>query len=100
MSNKLTPSEIQERLATLPGWEVVDDQLQRTFQLPSFAHAAMWIGAIGHLAEAAGHHPDLLLHGYNKVTVMLTTHSANGLTVKDFDLAEQINNLPQRKPKA
>lgn len=97
MAEKLSDSEIQNNLMPLQGWELRDNALLRTFQLPSFAHAVMMIGAIGQLAEATGHHPDLLLHGYNKLTVTLTTHSAGGITEKDFSLARQIQALPLRQ---
>lgn len=95
----LTEAEIQAELKTLSGWEVRDAHLVRTFQAPSFAHAVLFLGAIAQLAEAAGHHPDLRLHGWNKLTVELTTHSAGGLTEKDFSLARQISQLPQRQSK-
>ncbi len=96
----LPPHEIEKRLADLPGWQVAGGQLTKTFQTASFTHAAMFVGAIGQFAEAAGHHPDLRLHGYNKVTVELSTHSAGGLTDKDFSLAMQIEALPHKKPKS
>lgn len=97
MPEKLSDIEIQNNLKTLQGWEVTDNALIRTFQLPSFAHAVLMMGAIGQLAEAAGHHPDILIHGYNKLTVTLTTHSAGGITEKDFSLARQIQALPLRQ---
>lgn len=97
MPEKLSDIEIQNNLKTLQGWELKDNALIRTFQLPSFAHAVLMVGAIGQLAEAAGHHPDILIHGYNKLTVTLTTHSAGGITEKDFSLARQIQALPLRQ---
>ena len=95
----LNPDEINHRLSNLPGWDVREGLLTKTFTLPSFAHGVLFIGAVAQWAEAANHHPDLNLHGYNKVTVSLSTHSAGGLTVKDFDLAAQIEALPQKKLK-
>ena len=91
-----TAEEIKSSLVNLPGWEVREGQLTKTFTVKSFAHAVLFIGAIGQLAEAANHHPDLNLHGYNKLTVNLSTHSAGGLTAKDFNLAEQIEKLPHK----
>ncbi len=91
-----TVDEIRSGLADLPGWEVREGQLTKTFTVKSFAHAVLFIGAIGQLAEAVNHHPDLNLYGYNKLTVNLSTHSAGGLTAKDFDLAGQIEKLPHR----
>lgn len=95
----LTSQEIERRVAALSGWEVREGLLTRTYTLPSFAHAVMFIGAVGQLAEAAGHHPDLRLFDYRNVTVELVTHSAGGLTARDFALAEQIQALPQKQPK-
>lgn len=91
-----TADEIKSGLADLPGWEVREGQLTKTFTVKSFAHAVLFIGAIGQLAEAANHHPDLNLHGYNKLRVNLSTHSAGGLTAKDFELAGQIEKLPHK----
>jgi 4a-hydroxytetrahydrobiopterin dehydratase len=95
----LPPDEITRRLGNLPGWEVQNGQLTKTFKVNTFAHAVLFIGAIGQYAEAANHHPDLSLKGYNKVTVALSTHSAGGLTEKDFALAAQIEALPHKPPK-
>ncbi len=100
MRKKLDDSEIQQLLIELQGWQVQDGMLVRTFILPSFAHAVLMVGAIGQLAEAADHHPDLNIFGYKKLTVTLVTHSAGGLTEKDFSLAKQIQELPQRQTKA
>jgi 4a-hydroxytetrahydrobiopterin dehydratase len=96
----LDSNQIQSYLSTLPEWEIKGSELVRTFSLPSFAHALLLAGAVGQLAEAAGHHPDLRIYGYNKLEVRLTTHSAGGLTEKDFALAAQVQALPLRKPKA
>lgn len=99
MTGVLPQNEIEARLNDLPGWEIIEGQLSRTFVLPTFAHAVLFLAAAGQLAEAAGHHPDFLLRGYNKLTIQLITHSAGGLTEKDFDLAAQIDRLPHKKVK-
>ena len=95
----LTSDEITARLADLPDWEVRDNLLTRTYTLTSFTHAIVFIGAIGQLAEASNHHPDLKLFVYKHVTIELSTHSAGGLTQRDFDLARQIQALPHKQPK-
>ncbi len=100
MTKILDDREIQQMITGLEGWQVEDGMLVKTFILPSFAHAVLMVGAIGQLAEAADHHPDLRLFSYKRLTVSLVTHSEGGLTEKDFDLARQIQSLPQRKPKA
>jgi 4a-hydroxytetrahydrobiopterin dehydratase len=95
----LSGNDIATRLGKLPGWGVPGGLLTKTYQVRSFAHGVLFIGAIGQLAEAANHHPDLSLQGYNRVTVSLITHSAGGLTDKDFDLAAAIEALPHKPPK-
>jgi 4a-hydroxytetrahydrobiopterin dehydratase len=95
----LTSDQIQTRLASLPNWNVKNSVLTHTFTLQDFAHGVLLIGAIGQLAEAANHHPDLRLHDYKMLTIELSTHSEGGLTEKDFDLAVQIQGLPQKPAK-
>jgi 4a-hydroxytetrahydrobiopterin dehydratase len=94
----LPPEEIETRLRALPGWSVEGGQLTKTYVVRSFAHGLLFLNAIGQLAEAADHHPDLRLHAYRHVTVRLSTHSAGGITAKDFKLAAQIEALPHRPP--
>ena len=95
----LDSKEITTRLVDLAGWEYSENQISKTYKLSDFAHALLFIGAIGQYAEAADHHPDLHLYGYNKVRVTLSTHSAGGVTAKDFTLAALIEALPHKKPK-
>jgi 4a-hydroxytetrahydrobiopterin dehydratase len=92
----LPASEIETRLAALPGWKVEKDQLTKTFTVGSFVFGAIFISAIAQLAEAVNHHPDVSLHDYKNVTITLSTHDAGGLTEKDFDLALQIEHLPHK----
>ncbi|MBI3177745.1 MAG: 4a-hydroxytetrahydrobiopterin dehydratase [Chloroflexi bacterium] len=95
----LTPEDIRQRLAGLPGWQVQNGLLVKTYTVRSFAHGVLFIAAIAQLAEAADHHPDVSLHGYKNVTVSLSTHSEGGLTDKDFSLAAQIEALPHKPSK-
>lgn len=74
-------------------WEEKDGKIERTFKFGNFSEALEFINRVGELSEEAQHHPDILLHGYNLVTLSLTTHSAGGTTDKDFDLAQKINTL-------
>ena len=96
----LTIDQIALRLGQLPGWEVRDGFLTKTYTVRSFAHGVLFLGAIGQLAEAANHHPDVKLHDYSHVTVSLVTHSEGGLTTNDFELATQIEALPHKPLKA
>ena len=88
-----SPSDIENRLAALSRWTVnADGELTRTFKQPNFMAGLDFVNKLASLAEAAGHHPDVLLT-YPAVTIRLVTHDAGGLTIKDFDLAHQIDAL-------
>jgi 4a-hydroxytetrahydrobiopterin dehydratase len=90
--------EVEEHLRTrLPGWSLEDGQIVRTYETGEWTRTMLLANAIGFLAEAAGHHPDLLL-SYPRVRVMLSTHDAGGITESDFALAEQIEELARRQP--
>jgi 4a-hydroxytetrahydrobiopterin dehydratase len=88
----LTDEQIAERLAKVPGWSRQGDSIVNVQTLADFRAAVLYVGAVAYLAEAANHHPDITIQ-WNKVTLTLSTHSAGGLTVNDFALAEQINGL-------
>ena len=88
----LTDEQVAERLAGVPGWTQDHDSIVHTQKLADFKAALLYVGAVAYLAEAANHHPDILIQ-WNKVTLTLSTHSAGGLTTNDFGLAGQINQL-------
>lgn len=89
----LTEEQIAERLAELTGWTRQGNSIVREATLADFRAAMLFVGAVAYLAEAANHHPDVSI-SWNKVTLALSTHSAGGLTDKDFALAAQISALP------
>jgi 4a-hydroxytetrahydrobiopterin dehydratase len=88
----LSSAEIDQQLAKTPSWKIVNGEITRTFALADFWFALAFVNKVGELAEAAGHHPDIDIR-YNKVRLALVTHSAGGLTTKDFNLAAQIDSL-------
>jgi 4a-hydroxytetrahydrobiopterin dehydratase len=92
MATTYTSEQVTAELAGTPGWEVSGGQLTRTVTRKDFRDALLFVNAVGYLAERANHHPDILV-SWNKVTLTLVTHSAGGLTAKDFELARHINNL-------
>jgi 4a-hydroxytetrahydrobiopterin dehydratase len=99
-----TPDEIQARLAAeLPHWTFEDGQIRRKFKTSGWKATLMVVNTVGHLAEAAWHHPDLTV-SYAFVNVKLVTHSAKGVTEKDFALAAKIEEVlmwqPGREPGA
>lgn len=86
---KLNPDQIGDRLKPLPGWEYKDNGIRKLYRFKEFLHGIRFIDRIAELAEAADHHPDILVN-YTRVTFTCTTHSAGGVTEKDFALANQI----------
>lgn len=93
-----TPAEITERLAAeLPHWTYEDGWIRRKYKTSGWKATLMVVNAVGHLAEAAWHHPDLVV-SYAFVTVKLTNHAAKGVTDKDFALARKIEDVVQWQP--
>ena len=83
---KLTEQEVSAELRKLSGWRVVNGNLHRVFEFQDFSQAFGFMTRVALAAEKLNHHPDWS-NSWNKVTVDLCTHSAGGLTQKDFDLA-------------
>lgn len=94
MSNEplLAEDQLTQELASLPGWELRDNWIRRTFETPGFAHTLLLANTIAYLAEAAWHHPDLVL-GYAQLTVKLQTHRVHGITRSDIELARKIDEV-------
>lgn len=89
----LSDAQVQERIARdLPHWYVEAGTLRRRLRTSGWKATMMVVNTIGHLAEAAWHHPDLAV-SYATVVVQLSTHSAGGLTEKDFALALKIEQV-------
>jgi 4a-hydroxytetrahydrobiopterin dehydratase len=90
---KLSPSEIQTALAELPGWEIIDGKLHKTFKFKSFAQALGWMVSAGVYADKMDHHPEWS-NVYSRVTVDLVTHDlGNAISNLDVDLARRMNEL-------
>jgi 4a-hydroxytetrahydrobiopterin dehydratase len=85
----MTPPEIAEALKPLPGWAYQEGCILKEFRFHSYMDGIRFVEAVAVEAEAVDHHPDLLVK-FASVTVFLATHSANGLTYKDFDLAARV----------
>ena len=90
--------DIQARLqAELPAWTFEDGWIRRKYKTSGWKATLMVVNTVGHLAEAAWHHPDLTV-SYAFVTVKLVTHSAKGITDKDFALARKIEEVVMWQP--
>ena len=93
-----TDDEVVERLQQeLPNWYFEKGWVRRKYKTNSWKGTLMVVNTVGHLAEAAFHHPDLTV-SYAFVIVKLMTHSAKGITNKDFELAHKIEEVIMWQP--
>lgn len=83
--------EIEQAMWGLEGWSLEGDSIMKEYSFDSFSESMEFANTIAMLAEKHEHHPDILVR-YDKVTLTLTTHSAGGLTEKDFALAKDIDS--------
>jgi len=88
----LSDSDVGLRLEGLEGWSRGGQEIKKQFKLKNFIESVGFVNKIAILAEKADHHPDILIE-YSKVTVTLSTHSEGGITEKDFNLAQEIEDL-------
>jgi 4a-hydroxytetrahydrobiopterin dehydratase len=88
----LTETDIAQRLQGLPNWTRDGKNLKYTHEFKNFVEAVSFVNCLISPSEKAGHHPDIFI-AYNRVTISLTTHDAEGLTAQDFELAETISKL-------
>jgi 4a-hydroxytetrahydrobiopterin dehydratase len=92
MPRLLDAKEIKEALKDLPEWEQEGKAIERHLEFDDFSQAMDFVNGVAELAEDAEHHPDIDIR-YNKVRLILSTHSKGGLTDSDMDLAEKIDTL-------
>ena len=90
----LSTSEIEERLQHLPGWALIEGEIVRQATFKDFLSAMEFVDQVAVMAENEQHHPDIDIR-YNKVRLVLSTHSKGGLTELDFALAERIDTLSE-----
>jgi 4a-hydroxytetrahydrobiopterin dehydratase len=91
-ATRLSEAEISQQLQTIPGWQLRDGRIEKTFQFANFLEAIAFINRLVNPAESLGHHPDITIN-YNRVTLSLTTHDVGGLSNLDFGLAREIDRL-------
>jgi 4a-hydroxytetrahydrobiopterin dehydratase len=89
----LDAQEVQQLLGQVEGWSREGESIVKERTLADFSAAMDFVNRVAELAQEANHHPDILLHGWNKVRLTLSTHSDGGLTSADFELAGQIDGL-------
>jgi 4a-hydroxytetrahydrobiopterin dehydratase len=92
VSTVLSASEIDQALQKLPGWTRQGNAIERVFQFGNFLEAMEFVNKIAVAAEAANHHPDIVIN-YNKVTLALVSHDSGGVTRRDVRMAGTINDV-------
>jgi 4a-hydroxytetrahydrobiopterin dehydratase len=90
MTELLSKDQIASRLDGLE-WELEATEIVREWKFKDFAEAIAFVNRVAETAEEANHHPDILVHGWNKVRLSLTNHSAGGLTEVDFEMARKFD---------
>jgi 4a-hydroxytetrahydrobiopterin dehydratase len=92
MADLLNEDEIISRLRR-SAWEREGDEIVREWRFDNFVEAIAFVNRVAEAAEEANHHPDIFVHGWNKVKLSLTNHSAGGLTETDFAIAQRLDAL-------
>jgi 4a-hydroxytetrahydrobiopterin dehydratase len=94
---RLSSDQVREKLEHLNGWGKDGEAIRKQYVFDGFASAVAFVVRVGFDAEAADHHPDVLISNYKKVTLTFTTHSDGGLTEKDFAGAEAADRVFARQ---
>ena len=89
----LNQNEINEQLNNVKGWKFENNKIGKEFELKDFKSALEFVNKVGAEAESLDHHPDILMHSWNKVKISVSTHSEGGVTEKDFKLAANIEGI-------
>ena len=89
----LSSPEINVSLNKLVDWKLNNQSIEKEFTLKDFTAALAFVNKVGEAAESMDHHPDILIHSWNKVKFTISTHKEGGLTDKDFILAEKIEQF-------
>ena len=89
---KLDDKEVKDELEKLPGWQLNNNQITKTYQFKNYNAGVSFTNLCAKLAEEHDHHPDILLT-YGKVQVNFSTHSAGGITPLDLQMAERVEKV-------
>ncbi|MDP6641300.1 MAG: 4a-hydroxytetrahydrobiopterin dehydratase [Nitrososphaerales archaeon] len=89
----MTREESEKYLKQVNNWTLVDNSIMKKFKLKDFVGAINFVNKIADVAEGEQHHPDILVYGWHKVKVILSTQAINGLSENDFILAAKFDKL-------
>jgi 4a-hydroxytetrahydrobiopterin dehydratase len=88
----LKEDQIYSNLKEMDHWSYSNAQIQKEFSFRDFVDALAFVNKVALESEKMDHHPDILLHSWNKVKISISTHSEGGVTEKDFELARRIDS--------
>jgi len=94
MAALIAQSNLKEMMKRIPEWDANKTSIERTFEFDDFNGAVDFVNAVAEIADEEGHHPDVDIR-WNKVRLVLSTHSEGGLTGIDFQVAEKIDTLEE-----
>jgi 4a-hydroxytetrahydrobiopterin dehydratase len=89
---RMSTGDARQRMSEVPGWELTGDAIRRVYTFSGFPEAMAFAVRLAFAAEAADHHPDIQI-SYKRVALTYSTHSAGGLTEKDFAGAKEADQL-------
>lgn len=90
---KLNTEQINEFLKSLDGWLYTNNSIEKDFKTSSYAETLGYVTAIAMLCQQFDHHPDYINMKYSEFSISFSTHSAGGVTIKDIEIAGEINKL-------
>ena len=88
----LSKDVVEKNLTDLTNWIFSNNQIEKEFSFKDFIEASSFVTSVGLESEKMDHHPDILIHSWNKVKISTSTHSEGGVTEKDFQLAIKIES--------
>ncbi len=90
----MTRADFEVYLEQVADWDIINDaRLDRDFKFKDFPEALAFVNKVGEIAEEEGHHPDILIHGWNNVKISLWTHAIGGLSINDFIVATKVDRI-------
>lgn len=91
---KLTQEQILDALSTLPGWNYENGSIKKVFKTSSYPASMGFVTSVGGFCQKRNHHPDYILMKFTEIEVSFSTHSAGGITIKDIEIANDLEKIP------
>lgn len=91
---KLTQEQILDALSTLPGWNYENGSIKKVFKTSSYPACMGFVTSVGGFCQKRNHHPDYILMKFTEIEVSFSTHSAGGITIKDIEIANDLEKIP------